>query len=161
MNYASLDEIYDNKPFKTRQNNYDDIIKNILKTQKTTESKNIPDPIYTDNTNYTKYPKIPKFTNEITGPELEKKIEKFENQPKKEKISINLDDNDDCMKLLDHMSKCEKCREFIMKKMNLYPKTTEDKKREEMLDVAIYILTGVFVLFLLDSFMNLGKFLKR
>ena len=48
-----------------------------------------------------------------------------------------------------------------MNKMNLSPKTSEDKKREDMLDVAIYILTGVFVLFLLDSFMNLGKYLKR
>lgn len=167
MNYASLDEIYSNQtqqPVSHRENSYDAIIKNLLQQQQETTSSHIPVP--TSDSQFTTYKKVSDFSNrldtEISPKKLEEKIERFESTPAKEIISIDIDDEEvGCLKFLDHISKCEKCREFIAKKFNLTPKTTEDKKREDMLDVAIYILTGVFVLFLLDSFMNLGKYLKR
>ena len=168
MNYASLDELYNN-PINSRrpntENNYDNIIKKIVYSQKNDKNKtNIPDPSGNDE-NYLNYKDFGDFDNDFQPNDLEKKIENFENKKEEDTISIDLDDldneNEKCVKFLDHVSKCEKCRKFIMKKLNLTTKTKEDKQKEEMLDIVIFILTGIFVLFLLDSFMNLGKYIKK
>lgn len=169
MNYASLSEIYDKPTMTQRQNSYDYIIKNLVQTQTSEPSKTIPVP--TGDSNYTTYKKVENFNNTIEDKvlkDIETKIDTDYNKPEKKKTYISIPEEperftneDDCMRFLDHMSKCEKCREFVMKKFNLSPKTNEQKNREEMLDIAIYILTGVFVLFLLDSFMSLGRFIKK
>ena len=66
----------------------------------------------------------------------------------------------ECSSILKHLAVCEKCRQFIQKKFAPEPKKEEDEEEEEndeYLDLAIYIITGVFVLFLLDLLMKFGK----
>lgn len=171
MNYASLDEIYnDNNKMQQqineqqqRQNSYDNIIKDLIYSQKEDSYSNIPEPISTSN-NFTTYQKVQNTSNKISpkksAAKLEKRIENFEDSYKSKKIAIDID-NIPCDNMLEHILKCDKCRNIIIEEFQLNNKTIEDKKREDMLDVAIYVLTGVFVLFLLDSFMNLGKYLKK
>ena len=102
---------------------------------------------------------INNFKNFIQKIELIYYDNKYNKEP--EHIKVTPSEESECLRFLNHISKCEKCRKFIIKKFNIQPENPEQKNREEMLDIAIYILTGVFVLFLLDSFMNLGKYLKR
>lgn len=162
MIYASLNDLYDDK-LQSRTNNYDDIIKNLIISQELNKEKTIPDPILSEGSKYTKYKPVNDFTNKYNNiKEIEKKVENFENVEKKDTLDFkNNSKNIECMEFLDHISKCEKCREFIMKKMNLRPINKEDKMRQDMLDIAIYVLSGIFILFLLDSFMGFGKMLKK
>ena len=159
MNYASLDEIYDSNTLQVRKNNYNEVMKNLTEKNKRDQkmvSENRGEPKAAGRSGY--YSKVENYTNELD--QLEKLIDnKYNKEP--ETIQIKQDEESECLRFLDHISKCEKCRNFIIKKFNIQPENPEQKNREEMLDIAIYILTGVFVLFLLDSFMNLGKYLKR
>jgi len=169
MNYASISEIYDQPVLQQRQNSYDYIIKNLVQTQKSEPSRNIPVP--TGDSKYSTYKRVENFDNTVEDKvlkDIETKIDTDYNKPEKKKyISIPEEpehfsnSEDECMRFLAHISKCEKCREFVMKKFGVAPKNQDQKNREEMLDIAIYILTGVFVLFLLDSFMSLGRFIKK
>ena len=169
MNYASLSEIYDAPIIKEQENKYNDIMKNLVDHNQrqgyVADNTHVPAGI--QRSKYTTYQNVENFSNSSEDDkilkDIETKIDREHNQPEPQKEYITLKDTEesDCLKFLDHISKCEKCRNFIIKKFKLTAETPEQKNREEMLDIAIYILTGVFVLFLLDSFMSLGKYLKR
>ena len=170
MNYASLSEVYDAPIIKEQENKYNDIMKNLVQHNERQGylEGNTHEPVGIQRSKYTTYQNVENFSNSLEGDKIIKDIEtKFDreyNQPEAsrgEYITLKDTEESDCLKFLDHISKCEKCRNFMMKKLKLTPETPEQKNREEMLDIAIYILTGVFVLFLLDSFMSLGKFIKR
>jgi hypothetical protein len=64
----------------------------------------------------------------------------------------------ECSSILLHLSQCEKCRKFVQSKF-APPKKIEDEEEEndEYLDLAIYIVTGIFILFILDMLMKFGK----
>ena len=169
MNYASLDEIYDTKTLQVKKNNYNEIMRNLTEKNsrdKRMTSENMGEPQGMSRSDYTTYSKVENFTDEIE-PSYENELEqltksidkKYNKEP--QHIIVKEDEESECLRFLSHVSKCEKCRNFIIKKFNIQPESPEQKNREEMLDIAIYILTGVFVLFLLDSFMNLGKYLKK
>jgi len=168
MNYASLDEIYDTQTLQVKKNNYNEVMKNLTQKNQRDQrmsAENVGEPQAASRSSYTGYGKIenftseqPNYTNELD--QLTQSIDKKYNK-EPEVIQIKEDEESECLRFLSHISKCEKCRNFIIKKFNIQPENPEQKNREEMLDIAIYILTGVFVLFLLDSFMNLGKYLKR
>ncbi len=81
-------------------------------------------------------------------------IEGFEDQTTKD---IN------CGHLLEHLAKCPKCRLYLEKhfgKQENIQKYIQRKREDQFLDIAIYIVTGIFILFLLDIFVRLGKFMK-
>ena len=169
MNYASLSEVYDAPTIKERENKYNNIIKDLVQdnSRQGYVEKNTQIPGGIQRSKYTMYQNVENFSNSLEEDKIikniENKIDRDYNQPEPQKEYITLKDTEesDCLKFLDHISKCEKCRNFIIKKFKLTAETPERKNRQEMLDIAIYILTGVFVLFLLDSFMSLGKYLKK
>ena len=81
-------------------------------------------------------------------------IESFEDQTTKD---IN------CGHLLEHLAKCPKCRLYLEKHFGKQDNAEEylrKKREDQFLDIAIYIVTGIFILFLLDIFVRLGKFMK-
>jgi hypothetical protein len=81
-------------------------------------------------------------------------IEDFENETTKD---IN------CGHLLEHLAKCPKCRLYLEKHFGKQDNSQEylrKKREDQFLDIAIYIVTGIFILFLLDIFVRLGKFMK-
>lgn len=149
MPYASLDEIYGEDFIKQTRSNlipdkYKDITNNIINYNN-----------YTDN-----YDNNIENFYDIDDSKLE-----------------NLDDSDDdyideefdnkdaqnCNKFLYHLSICEKCREFAKKKFhnpNNIIKISRKKTSDEILDIALFIISGIFLLFLLDIFIKLGKYIK-
>lgn len=163
MFYASLDEIYDKNTLEMKQNNYDEVIKNLIEQNKRQGyiENDKHEPAGLNRSKFTTYQKVENYTNELD--ELEKLIDEKYNKPdeKPQEIKIKMKEENDCLKILDHISKCEKCRKFIIEKFEINPKDPKEKGKEEMLDIVIYILSGIFVLYLLDSFMSLGKFLKK
>ncbi len=73
-------------------------------------------------------------------------------------------DRDYCNKFLYHLSICSRCREFVKKRFGSGKKIIEMPRKsnqDEFLDIALYIITGIFMLFLLDIFLKLGKYLGR
>jgi hypothetical protein len=162
MFYASLEEVYDKNTLEAKQNDYDDVIKNLIdqnKRQGYIETEK-HEPSGLDRSKFTKFQKVENYTNELD--QLEKLIDTKYNKPEEpQEIKINMKEEPDCLKILDHISKCAKCRQFIIEKFEIKPEDPKEKSKEEMLDIVIYILSGVFVLYLLESFVNLGKFLKK
>lgn len=140
MNYAELDEIYESNVLEIKKNQYNDIIKNITNQNYYDEK---PDEKFL----YSKYPTPKKKTNKIKEIKVQEDVkENYENYVDTE-----------CDNFLEHILTCEKCKEYILQKYNMKDNSINN---DDMLDVAIYILTGIFVLFILDSFISLGKFLK-
>lgn len=146
MSYAYIEDVYDNK-LSNLDNDYDQIVENILGIK--------PSQKYNLTTKDTPM----NFSNEIK--EKKQKVEKVK---KVEKIKESFDNNDvstrECEKFLNHLEKCQRCRIFLIKKFNL-DKKPEDIKREQYLDIIIFGLSGIFVLFLLDMVLNIGKNLKK
>ena len=83
--------------------------------------------------------------------------DKKDDEPNVEKFSNLGKYQNDCSSILKHLSHCEKCREFVRGKFAPI-RETEENKDDEYLDLAIYIVTGIFILFIIDI---LIKFKKR
>lgn len=151
-NYAFIEDVYETR-LSNLDNDYDKIVENILGIK--------PKQKY----NLTTKDKPSEFTNEIKQEKPEEKPEEkpkqLEEKPKKQ-IKENFDDVtvEECESFLKHLEKCQRCRMFLIKKFNL-DKKPEDLKREQYLDIIIFALSGVFVLFFIDIILNFGKNLKK
>lgn len=76
-------------------------------------------------------------------------VEKFSN------INYSGKYQSECSSILTHLSQCIKCRKFVQNKFA--PQETEKEDNDEYLDLAIYIVTGIFILFTLDMVMKFGR----
>jgi hypothetical protein len=88
--------------------------------------------------------------------EEDKVMEGFGNQ------TINNNDSD-CGHLIEHLAQCPKCRLYLEKHFGGQgnaQKYINKKREDQLLDIAIYVATGIFILFLLDIFVRLGKFVS-
>ncbi len=82
-----------------------------------------------------------------------KQLPQFEEQPIQEQPKIT------CSDIIDHVRKCEVCMkslEFEFKNSNDYPFDIP----EHVVNAIIYVITGIFILFLLDIFVKLGKLIR-
>jgi len=158
MSFAFLSDVYnDNKD----DNDYGLIVNNILNVDKEPGLKK----------EFTRFNPVDDQSNELNYSNLddmskliEKKYnEKKENegQKKNEGQKENFENEiKQCENFLEHLEKCSRCRQFLIKKFKL-DKNPEDMKREQYLDLAIFTLSGVFILFLLDIVLNFGKNLNK
>lgn len=117
-----------------------------------------------DNRGGNKYTK--KRVSKPAEPVMYEKSRNYPLDEKKDKVPVEKFSNvmygkyySECSTILKHLAVCDKCRQFIQKKFVPPPKEVEEEEEEndEYLDLAIYIITGVFVLFLLDMLMKFGK----
>lgn len=115
----------------------------------------------------------------------EKEIEHFymdnknqlENQSS-ELISTNNNTNksEECQKLLDHFLHCDDCRNELQRILNMQSNSGTDNNKSNSLiekfnlkqnlndnyiDVFILILTGIFIIFVLDCFVRLGRNFRK
>ena len=84
-----------------------------------------------------------------------KSIEKFTNMSA---ISEGNKYAGECSIILQHLSKCQKCRAYFQQKFT--PKQEpepEPEETDEYLDLAIYIVTGIFILFALDILIKFNR----
>lgn len=160
MSYASLSELWPdfkvaNKFQKYKNTLPKNIVNNLIETSNTRggnkyvkKSKKIknkhPEPVMYERSR--EYPLDHKEEKKVP-------IEKFSNVMYGKYYS-------ECSTILKHLSACAKCREFIRKKFysdSKPEKKEEESENDEYLDLAIYIVTGIFVLFVLDMLMKFGR----
>jgi hypothetical protein len=64
----------------------------------------------------------------------------------------------DCMSVLEHVKKCKICQSKIIeergKSENLFSLS------DNFLDILLYTISGIFILFLLDTVLRIGKSLR-
>jgi len=174
MPYASINEVYGDNFGKTkrnekrevRENNYSTITENITKY-------NEPQPDSSFGS------KLEDFYGDMSQNKLveddgddfeylyeddsddESDFEIDEDEEKTERFTGAAKNS--CSKMLFHLSKCSKCRKYVMEKFQIEKQEVSIAKkstRDELLDIAIYIITGIFILFLLDIIVRLGKNLR-
>jgi hypothetical protein len=107
-------------------------------------------PKQTKKEQYTRKPELRELSNRV---DRKKEVEHFTSDEHAELLE-DLTEDSKCIRLIKHLSKCSKCRTLLQKK---FPKTKQEKNKEEMLDVTIYILTGGFTLLMLDLLMKLKR----
>ena len=156
MSFAYLDDIWND------EKDYGLIVNNIL---------NVNDEPGLKKENFTRYTPVTDQSNELNYSNIEnmseyiekkynkKKEEKKENKKIKKKENFK-NEIEQCEEFIKHLSKCSRCRQLLIKKLKLN-KNPEDIKREQYLDLVIFTLSGVFVLFLLDMVLNFGKSLNK
>lgn len=168
MSFAFLDDVYNSDK---DENDYGLIVNNIL---------NVDDEPGLKKDNFTRFNPVDDQSNELNYSNLasssnlddmsrliEKKYNKKKTEQKENKTTEvpkhkeNFKNEiEQCENFLEHLSKCSRCRQFLIKKFKL-DKNPEDIKREQYLDLAIFTLSGVFILFLLDIVLNFGKSLNK
>lgn len=93
-----------------------------------------------------------------------KKTKKYENnitldygyKPPKDYYDFDYEDDEEkilCEDILQHVESCESCRKKLIKS---YPYNVPDN----ILNTLIFIIFGIFILFLIDIFVKLGKYLN-
>lgn len=162
MVFASLEEVYGQsfvdsitKPQLT--NKYQDITNNIVDYNKSS----IPSE-YSKN-NIENFYDIDQDNLDNLDNDSDSESDSDDDETYKDEGFDNMD-KDYCNKFLYHLSICSSCREFVKKRFGNGKKIIEMPRKsnqEEFLDIALYIITGIFMLFLLDIFLKLGKYLGR
>ena len=85
----------------------------------------------------------------------DKGIEKFTNMSA---ISEGNKYAGECSIILQHLSKCQKCRAYFQQKFTpQHEQEPEPEETDEYLDLAIYIVTGIFILFALDILIKFNR----
>ncbi len=148
--YASLDEVFPdwNKQGDSTEddNMYKDITNNIVDYNKTDQ---VAAQYRSDIENFENYKNFEDSDSDSDDDWQENEIEEFENDQAEDK---------NCSKFLYHLSVCKKCRGFAKQKFGSERIIeTKKTKRDEFLDIAIYIITGIFILFLLDILVKIKK----
>jgi hypothetical protein len=166
MSFAFLDDLYNDE---TDEKDYGLIVNNILNVDKEPGLKKDKFTRFSpanDQSNELNYSNLEdmskliekKYNNKKSEEKIKKNIKK--NIKKKENFTTGQNEIEQCEKFIEHLSKCSRCRQFLIKKLNL-DKNPDDIKREQYLDLAIFTLSGIFVLFLLDIVLNFGKSLNK
>lgn len=99
------------------------------------------------------------YFNEFETPETMERIkmkrEKYKNMNNKKEHfgEVDFEDENDikCKKILKHIKMCSKCREKVLEMYGGGMSFGDD-----LSDIVVYILTGVFIIFLLDFFFKWG-----
>ena len=89
--------------------------------------------------------------------------EDFEEDKVIEGFGNETNTDSDCGHLIEHLAQCPKCRLYLEKHFGGQgnaQKYINKKREDQLLDIAIYVATGIFILFLLDIFVRLGKFVS-
>ena len=97
----------------------------------------------------------PKVHNELYYTDPNESCSNNECAPKK-KIKENFDADLNCDKVIRHLKKCHKCRSKLKMENNTYSWFTQEIK-----DILIFVLIGIFIIFILDIFVRLGRSYPR
>ncbi len=113
-------------------------------------NKLINEPAQKDNLKFYNIPYIPIQNIPQTTQPLQHSID-LENQNNKEKLIEKFESYDDKLehnKYILHVMDCKRCREALMKQLNIM----DDKiKMEGYMELASYVIFGIFILLLIDT----------
>jgi len=87
--------------------------------------------------------------------------------------SMNADSDEMYADIMKNMSKCKSCKDKIFQKYDIQTNNKEDKKNNQLIndivgtlfsnvnkEIIYVIILGIFVLLILDVFVNIGKNIK-
>ena len=170
MSFAFLDDAYNINGNQKNEGDYGLIVNDILNIDDNPGLKKEKFTRFTpidDNDNELNYSNLEDMSEYITnkyenkyGKIKEQKKENKKEQKKEQKKENFTDEIKQCEDFIEHLSKCSRCRQFLIKKLKL-DKNPDDIKRDQYLDLAIFSLSGIFILFLLDMVLNLGKSMNK
>lgn len=155
MPFASIKEVYgDDFVVTTQQQPF------IYKSMLNNNEKYSPESINEEVENF-----VSEYSNKLENYEdLENLYEEdFEEDKVIEGFGNETNTDSDCGHLIEHLAKCPKCRLYLEKHFGGQgnaQKYINKKREDQLLDIAIYVVTGIFILFLLDIFVRLGKFVS-
>ena len=154
MPFASIKEVYGDDFVVTTQQPF------IYKSMLNNNEKYSPESIDQEVENF-----VSEYSNKLENYEdLENLYEEdFEEDKVMEGFSNQTNNDSDCGHLIEHLAKCPKCRLYLEKHFGGQgnaQKYINKKREDQLLDIAIYVATGIFILFLLDIFVRLGKFVS-
>ena len=155
MPFASIKEVYgDDFVVTTQQQPF------IYKSMLNNNEKYSPESIDKEVENF-----VSEYSNKLENYEdLENLYEEdFEEDKVIEGFGNETNTDSDCGHLIEHLAQCPKCRLYLEKHFGGQgnaQKYINKKREDQLLDIAIYVATGIFILFLLDIFVRLGKFVS-
>ncbi len=117
---------------------------------------------------------------------IEEDLEKFYNSKKQELLSSPLESHQrsqgtqgsdlcqtlDCQKYLEHFLECENCKKKVNTILDMNSSNRDNKSLienfnlrsnidEGYLDILVLVLLGIFIIFILDCFIRLGRNFRR
>jgi hypothetical protein len=154
MPFASIKEVYGDDFVVTTQQPF------IYKSMLNNNEKYSPESINEEVENF-----VSEYSDKLENYEdLENLYEEdFEEDKVMEGFGNQTNTDSDCGHLIEHLAKCPKCRLYLEKHFGGQgnaQKYINKKREDQLLDIAIYVATGIFILFLLDIFVRLGKFVS-
>lgn len=72
--------------------------------------------------------------------------------------------HDDCLNVAKHLDECSTCRsrlENIFRKLYQKPETPVNSPAPWYIDIVLLLLIGIFIVFVLDAFVRLGRYLRK
>lgn len=156
MPFASIKEVYGDDFVVTTQQQQPFIYKSMLNNNE----KYSPESIDKEVENF-----VSEYSDKLENYEdLENLYEEdFEEDKVIEGFGNETNTDSDCGHLIEHLAQCPKCRLYLEKHFGGQgnaQKYINKKREDQLLDIAIYVATGIFILFLLDIFVRLGKFVS-
>jgi|TARA_B100000929_G_scaffold130426_1_gene103243 hypothetical protein len=156
MPFASIKEVYGDDFVVTTQQQQPFIYKSMLNNNE----KYSPESINEEVENF-----VSEYSDKLENYEdLENLYEEdFEEDKVIEGFGNETNTDSDCGHLIEHLAQCPKCRLYLEKHFGGQgnaQKYINKKREDQLLDIAIYVATGIFILFLLDIFVRLGKFVS-
>lgn len=154
MPFASIKEVYGDDFVVTTQQPF------IYKSMLNTNERYSPEEIGKEVENF-----VSEYSDKLESYEdLENLYEEdFEEDKVIEGFGNETNTDSDCGHLIEHLAQCPKCRLYLEKHFGGQgnaQKYMNKKREDQLLDIAIYVATGIFILFLLDIFVRLGKFVS-
>ena len=156
MPFASIKEVYGDDFVVTTQQQQPFIYKSMLNNNE----KYSPESINEEVENF-----VSEYSDKLENYEDLENLyeEEFEEDKVIEGFGNETNTDSDCGHLIEHLAQCPKCRLYLEKHFGGQgnaQKYINKKREDQLLDIAIYVATGIFILFLLDIFVRLGKFVS-
>ena len=153
MPFASIKEVYGDDFVVTTQQQQPFIYKSMLNNNE----KYSPESINEEVENF-----VSEYSDKLENYEdLENLYEEdFEEDKVIEGFGNETNTDSDCGHLIEHLAQCPKCRLYLEKHFGGQgnaQKYINKKREDQLLDIAIYVATGIFILFLLDIFVMIAR----
>jgi len=163
---APLSIAYDENLIRKHDDGVKGIINKIIETQQR-DKKYFIQKEQERKKNFSRYPTIQDYSY---NNEVEKQLAYQDRQAEKDqqrklksrRENFSMASDNSCQSFIEHARSCPGCAKKILDMLQ----SDEDKKmrykqNNDSLDIIIYTLSGVFLLFLMNTFIKLGKSLKK
>ena len=164
---APLEIAYEENLVRKHQDSVDGIINKIIKTQQRDREFFIKKEQKRQQ-EFSRFPEVKDYTyNNSVEAHLKYQDERAEKE-NREKIAGKENFNSkpmtdmNCEEIIKHALGCPSCKQMLIEQFQKDDSLTlKSKQNNDSLDIIIYTLSGIFLLFLMNTFIKLGRSLKK